>query len=417
MTKPKAPRGAGDVLPPASELLTELEDSARALFDRFGYTRIETPLFEHTEIFQRAAGETSEVVLEKQMYTFTDPRGRSFSLRPEATAGIARAVVEHDLAKQSQLHRLYLMGWMFRYERPQKGRARQFHQINTEVVGSAEPTIDAELVVLAKHFFDAIGLSPKIHLNSMGDPADRERYFPVLREALGDKAEDMCDDCHVRLKNNPLRVFDCKVPACRKILRSEQIPPITEFLCDECRAHYRSVQEILESVGVAWVEDPYLVRGFDYYTRTVFEFDLEGFGARSVVCGGGRYDGLIELLGGPPTPAAGFAIGSEPVMVALRESRQAPSRGPDVFVVWMEGLASVAMAAALDLRTAGRRVVVADAPRSMKSQLREANRLGARFAVILGPDEVAKRVATVRDLGSSEQREVALDSLVDELAT
>ncbi|MGH2758586.1 MAG: histidine--tRNA ligase [Actinomycetota bacterium] len=416
MTKPKAPRGAGDLLPASSELLNELEDTARALFDRFGYQRIETPLFEHTEVFQRAAGKTSEVVLEKQMYSFTDTRGRSFSLRPEATAGIARAVVEHDMTKQSALLRLYLMGWMFRYERPQRGRARQFHQIDAEAVGSAEPTIDAELIVLAKQFFDSVGLAPKILLSSMGDPADRERYFPVLREAIGDQAEDMCDDCHVRLKNNPLRVFDCKVPGCRKILRGEDIPSITDFLCDECRAHYRSVQEILEAVGVAWVEDRHLVRGFDYYTRTVFEFDLEGFGARSVVCGGGRYDGLIELLGGPSTPAAGFAVGTEPVMVALREARRPETRGPDVFVAWMEGLAGVAMALALDLRRAGRRVVVADASRSLRSQLREANRLGAGQAVILGPDEVAKRVATVRDLGSSEQREVALDALVQELS-
>lgn len=416
MTKPKAPRGAGDLLPPASELLTELEDAARALFDRFGYRRLETPLFESTEVFQRAAGETAEVVLEKQMYTFSDPRGRSLSLRPEATGGIARAVVEHDLAKQNALHRLYLMGWMFRYERPQKGRTRQFHQIDAEAIGSAEPTIDAELIVLAKQFFDAIGLAPTLHLNSMGDPADRERYFPVLREALGEQAEDMCEDCHVRLKNNPLRVFDCKVPTCRKILRSKEVPTIIEYICDDCRAHYRSVQEVLETVGVTWIEDPHLVRGFDYYTRTVFEFDLEGFGARSIVGAGGRYDGLIELLGGPPTPGAGFAIGTEPVMVALRESRNVEAPAPEVFVVWMEGLASVAMAAALDLRRAGRRVVVADAPRSLRSQLREANRLRARAAVILGPDEVAKRAATVRDLTSGEQREVALDSLVAELA-
>ncbi len=418
MTRPSAPRGTTDLVPPESELLTGLEDSARSLFDRFGYRRIETPTFEHTEVFQRAAGETSEVVLEKQMYSFSDSRDRSFSLRPEATAGIARAVVEHDLTKHgASPHRLFLMGWMFRHERPQKGRARQFHQIDAEVVGSAEPTIDAELIVLAKQFFDAIGLSPKILLNSMGHPADRERYFPVLREALGDRAEDMCDDCHVRLKNNPLRVFDCKVPGCRKILRSDDIPSITDFLCDDCLAHYRSVQEILEAVGVAWIEDQHLVRGFDYYTRTVFEFDLEGFGARSVVCGGGRYDGLIELLGGPPTPAAGFAIGTEPIMVALRESRTPEVRGPDVFVAWLEGLASVAMAAALDLRRAGQRVVVADAPRSLRSQLREANRSNARLAVILGPDEVAKGVATVRDLDSGDQREVALDSLVKELAT
>lgn len=417
MTKQKAPRGAPDLLPDDAELLTELEDLARTLFDRFGYRRLETPIFEHTEVFQRAAGETSEVVLEKQMYTFTDRRDRSFSLRPEGTAGIARAVIEHDLAKREALPlRLYLMGWMFRYERPQKGRTRQFHQIDAEAVGSAEPMMDAELILLASRFYDAIGLKPTLHINSMGDPADRERYFPVLREAIGDRAEQMCEDCHVRLKNNPLRVFDCKVAACRKILRSKDIPPITEFLCDECKAHYAGVQEILEAVGSTWVDDPHLVRGFDYYTRTVFEFDLEGFGARSVVGAGGRYDGLIELLGGAPTPAVGFAIGTEPVMVALRERRDHTTQEPDVFIVWMDGLASVATATALDLRAAGIRTVVADASRSLKAQLRSADRLGAGTAVILGPDELARSVATVRDMSTSEQREVALNDLVKELS-
>jgi histidyl-tRNA synthetase len=413
----KAPRGAPDLVPPDSELLTEVEDAARSLFDRYGYRRIETPLFESTDVFQRAAGDASDIVLDKQMYTFTDRRDRSLSLRPEATAGIARAYVEHDLGKRlTPPVRLSMLGWMFRYERPQKGRNRQFHQIDAECIGSAEPIVDAELIVLASQFFDAVGLAPQLMLNSMGDPADRERYFPVLREALGDKVEDMCKDCHVRLERNPLRVFDCKVPGCRKILRGD-IPPITEFLCDECRAHFESVQEILESVGIAWKNDPHLVRGFDYYTRTVFEFVLEGFGARGTVCGGGRYDGLIELLGGPSTPASGFAIGTEPVLVSLREQRdELKGWRPDVYVIWMDGLASVAMASALDLRSAGLRVTVSDESKTMRAQLRAADRSEATRAVILGTDEVAKGVATVKDLGSGEQREVPLDSLVKELA-
>ena len=413
----KAPRGVPDVAPPDSELMTEVEDAARALFDRYGYRRIETPLFEATDVFQRSAGDVSDIVLEKQMYTFTDRRDRSFSLRPEGTAGIARAYVEHDLGKKlgSPL-RLSMLGWMFRYERPQKGRTRQFHQIDAECIGSGEPLVDAELILLAAQFFESVGLSPELMLNSMGDPADRERYFPVLREALGDKIEDMCDECHVRLEKNPLRVFDCKVPACRKILRSGDVPPITEYLSEECRAHFASVQEILETVGVAWKSDPYLVRGFDYYTRTVFEFVLEGFGARGTVCAGGRYDGLVELLGGPPTPASGFAIGTEPTLVALREQR-GPAKGwrPDVYVIWMDGLASVAMASALDFRKAGLRVTLADEPKSMRAQLRAADKSGAEKAVIFGADEVARSVATVKDLASGEQREVAFDTLVAEL--
>ncbi len=413
----KGPRGVPDLFPPASELLTEVEDAARALFDRYGYRRIETPMFESTDVFQRAAGVASDVVLNKEMYTFEDRRGRSYSLRPEGTAGIARAYVEHDLGKKLALPvRLQTMSWFFRYERPQKGRTRQFHQIDAECIGSADPVIDAELIALASQFFDAIGLEPQLLLNSMGHPADREAYFPVLRESLGDKIDDMCKDCHVRLENNPLRVFDCKVPTCRTILRGD-VPPITEFLCDDCRNHFASVQEILESIGIGWKNDPHLVRGFDYYTRTVFEFVLEGFGARGTVCGGGRYDGLIELLGGPPTPAAGFAVGTEPVMVSLRDSRELGGMKPDVFVVWMEGLASIAMATALDLRKVGLRVLVADEPKSMRAAFRAADRSGASHAVILGPQEVASAKATVKDLVSGDQREVALDALVKELSS
>jgi histidyl-tRNA synthetase len=415
--RPKAPRGVPDLVPPASALLTEVEDAARSLFERYGYQRIETPVFESTDVFQRAVGDASEVVLNKEMFTFSDRRDRSYSLRPEATAGIARAYVENDLGKKlAPPVRLSLMGWMFRYERPQKGRQRQFHQIDAECIGSAEPVIDAELIVLASQFFSAIGLEPTLLLNSMGHPADREAYFPVLREALGDKADDMCKDCHVRLEKNPLRVFDCKVPTCRRILRGD-VPPITEFLCEDCRNHFASVQEILESVGVAWKNDPHLVRGFDYYTRTVFEFVLEGFGARGTVCGGGRYDGLIELLGGPPTPAAGFAVGTEPVLVSLRETRELEGAKPDVYVIWMDGLASIGMATALDLRRSGLRVILADEAKSMRAQLRAADRSGARTAVILGTDEVAKGVVTVKDLSSGDQREVAMERLAAEVAS
>jgi histidyl-tRNA synthetase len=414
----KGPRGVPDLVPPASELLTEVEDVARSLFERYGYRRIETPLFESTDVFQRAAGDASDIVLDKQMFTFADRRDRSYSLRPEATAGIARAYTEQNLGdKLAPPVRLSLMGWMFRYERPQKGRTRQFHQIDAEVIGSAEAIIDAELIALASEFFVAIGLDPELQLNSMGHPDDREAYFPVLKEAIGDKVDDMCKDCHVRLEKNPLRVFDCKVPTCKRILRGD-VPPITEFLCEDCRNHFASVQQILETLGIPWKNDPYLVRGLDYYTRTVFEFVLEGFGARGTVCAGGRYDGLIETLGGKSTPAVGFAIGSEPVLVALREARGEPeATTPDVFVVWMEGLASIAMATALDLRKAGLRVLVADEPKSMKAALRAADRSGAPRAVILGAEEIAKGVATVKALATGDQREIALDALVKEFTS
>ena len=413
----KAPRGAPDLLPPASGLLNKLEATGRKLFDAYGYKRIETPLFEHTEVFERAAGESSDVVLDKQMYTFNDRRERSLTLRPEGTAGICRAFVEHGLGGTMPLPiRLYEMSWMFRYERPQKGRNRQFHQIDAECIGSAEPIIDAELLILAWQFLKEIGVETTLLLNSMGHPADRAAYFDALRAALGDRIDDMCDDCHVRLEKNPLRVFDCKVPTCKEILRSGDIPPIVEYICDDCRAHFNEVQEILESVGMTWKNDPYLVRGFDYYTRTVFEFEAEGFGARGTVCAGGRYDGLIELLGGPPTPAVGLAIGSEPLMVIMKERGDVEDAGPDVYVIWMEGLSSVATAVALDLRAAGKTVRVSDAPKKIGSQLKTADRVGARKAVILGSDEVARGVAKLKDMESGDEEEVALSELKARLA-
>ncbi len=418
MARPSAPRGLPDVVPPASEHLEEAEALARSLFDRYGYRRIEPPVMEYTEVFQRAAGDSSEVVLDKQMYTFTDRSDRSLTLRPEGTAGVVRAFIENDLGKKlPQPVRLFTIGPMFRYERPQKGRDRQFEQIDVECIGSASPVIDAEQLVLASEFFERLGLEVQLNLNSMGDLADREKYWPVLREALSDKIEDMCDDCHVRLEKNPLRVFDCKVPECRKILRAGDIPPISEFLGEESRAHYEALQEMLETLGIAWKDAPHLVRGFDYYTRTVFEFDIPSLGGRPTVCAGGRYDGLVEQLGGAPTPAIGFAIGVTPTLIAMEEKEAAKPWQPELFVVWTEGVASVALATATDLRRAGLRVAMSDEAKSFRSQLRSAERLGARTVVIVGADEVARRVAKIKDMMSGDEREVALDGLVKELRT
>jgi histidyl-tRNA synthetase len=416
VARPSAPRGLPDVVPPASEYLEEVEALARSLFDRYGYRRIDTPVMEYTEVFQRAAGDSSEVVLDKQMYTFTDRRERSLTLRPEGTAGVVRAYIENDLGKKLPLPvRLFEIGPMFRYERPQKGRDRQFEQIDVEAIGSASPMVDAEMIVLAGEFFERLGLDVQLSLNSMGDPADRERYYPVLREALADTIDDMCDDCHTRLKVNPLRVFDCKQPTCRKILRGSDIPPISEFLGDASRAHYGALQSALEALGIAWKDAPHLVRGFDYYTRTVFEFDMPSLGGRPTVCAGGRYDGLVQQLGGPPTPAIGFAIGVAPTLVALLERRAPEPWKPDVFVVWTEGVGAVALATATDLRRGGLRVTVSDEAKSFKSQFRHAERLGAARVVILGSDEIARRVAKVKDMSSGDEREVLLDDLVKEL--
>lgn len=419
MTRFKAPRGAPDVLPPASELLAEVEALARVLFDRYGYRRIDTPAFEHTEVFLRTVGESSDIV-RKEMYTFFDRSGRSLTLRPEGTAPVVRAFVEHNLAGSMPLPvRLSYLGPMFRYERPQSGRTRQFLQIGVEALGSAAPAVDAEVIVLAAELFAGLGLAPELLLNSMGCRADQQAYARSLQEMLAPHGDAMCDDCEQRLRTNPLRVFDCKVPGCREILASGEIVAISESLCEDCTAHFEAVQRILEALGVAWRNDPSLVRGFDYYTRTVFEFDLASLGSRSAVAGGGRYDGLVEELGGAPLPGVGLAVGVEPTMVALRSRREPSGWTPDVFVAWLaDDLAPVAMALSRDLRAAGLRVTTADdASRSLKAQLRTADRMGAARVVILGPDEVGRGAAAVRDLGAQTQEEIPLTDVVRTIAS
>jgi histidyl-tRNA synthetase len=411
MARFKAPRGVPDVLPPTSELFSEVESLARRLFESYGYRRIETPVFEHTDLFARTAGESSDVIVQKQMFTFPDARGRSLTLRPEGTAGVVRAYVEHhpDQTLGSPV-RLWYSGPFFRYERPAKGVDRQYFSVGVECIGSASPVTDAEVIALSTQFFSAAGLSPQLQLNTIGCPEDRKRYFPALREALEPYIDEMDDDCHRRLETNPMRVFDCKVPHDRKIVR-EHAPTIREYICAECKEHFAAVESMLEALGIAWTDAPDLVRGLDYYTRTVFEYVVPNFPSPG---GGGRYDLLVEELGGPTTPATGFGLGLSRTVTLLSEGYE-PTWYVDAHVVWLEGLAEIAMATAMDLRRVGLRVTMSDEARSLRSQLREADRLSARRAVILGPDEFAKRVATVRDLGSGEQREIALDALAREL--
>jgi histidyl-tRNA synthetase len=413
MAEIQGPRGVPDLLPPESEVLVEMEDAARSLFERFGYRPIEMPIFEHTELFARAAGDSADVIVQKQMYTFEDAGGRSISLRPEGTAGAVRAYVAlRPDQKLGSPVRLYYIGPMFRYERPAKGVYRQFFQAGVEYIGSSSPSVDAEVIVLAKQFYEAIGATPDLLLNTLGCPDDRTRYLEVLKAALSKHLDDLCDDCHRRLETNPMRVFDCKVPADQKIIR-KYAPTIREYICDACKEHHTAVERTLESLGVAWVDSPDLVRGLDYYTRTVFEFVVKGF---PTIGAGGRYDLLIEQLGGPSTPAIGFALGLTRTMNALGRKEPLKPWSVDVHVVWLSDLSEVAVATAMDLRRAGLRVTVSDDARSMRSQMREAERLGAARVVILGPDEVSRRVAKIKDMGTGEEREVALDQLTKEFS-
>jgi histidyl-tRNA synthetase len=388
-----------------------LEETARALFDRYGYRRIETPIFEHTELFERTVGEGSDVVVQKQMFTFPDAGGRSLTLRPEGTAGVARAFIDKrpDNTLGSPV-RLYYIGPLFRHERPAKGVFRQYVTAGVECIGSASPVLDAEIIALAVQFYAAAGVAPTLLLNTLGCPNDRPAYLEALRKALGKYLDELCDDCHRRFEINPMRMLDCKVPEDRALVR-KHAPVIRDWVCAECKEHHATVERMLEALGIASKDDPFLVRGLDYYTRTVFEFVVDGI---PTLGAGGRYDLLVEQLGGPPTPAVGFGLGVSRTMVAIGD-RESAWR-PDVHVVWLPDVPpEVALATAMDLRNSGLRVTVSDDARSMRSQMNEANRLGAVRAVILGPDEVSRKVAKVKDMESGQEREIAFDALVAEL--
>ncbi|MBR5908455.1 MAG: histidine--tRNA ligase, partial [Schwartzia sp.] len=307
----QAPRGTKDILPDSVERWRYVEEKIRDLCERFGYREIRTPLFEHTELFQRGIGDTTDVV-EKEMYTFTDRGGRSITLRPENTAAAVRAYLEHKLYAEDALTKLFYIGSMFRFDRPQKGRFREFHQFGVEALGEASPAVDAEIILLAVRFLQSLGLKElSLSINSVGDPACRPVYRQKLKDFFKEKLDGLCDDCRSRYDRNPMRLLDCKNPKCHEL--SVGAPEISDCLCDECAEHFEKVKSYLKAAGVEYTCDPRLVRGLDYYTKTAFEIKYEPLGAQSAVAGGGRYDGLVEEIGGNSTPAVGFAVGLERV--------------------------------------------------------------------------------------------------------
>jgi histidyl-tRNA synthetase len=400
----QAMRGTRDVLPGEVEAWQALEETARATSSRYGYREIRTPLFEATDLFARGVGESTDIV-RREMYTFPDRKGRSVTLRPEGTAGVARALIEAGWTQPGQVHKLFYLGAMFRYDRPQAGRYRQFHQWGAEVVGSASPAADVETILLLVDFLESLGLAGlAVKVNSVGDADCRPRFQERLREALAPHRDSLCADCRERLERNPLRVFDCKVPGCRAIVLG--LPSMLEALCDACRAHFAAVRAGLDAAGVRYEVDPALVRGLDYYTRTAYEVHHGEVGAQSAVGGGGRYDGLIHLLGGPEVPAVGFSLGIERTLLALTEEGRAIDRAtPAVYVVRGAGLGEDALRLVQALRR--RFAVHTDYDdRPFGAQLRHADKLGARVAVILGEDEARAGEVTVKDLTSGEQRRV-----------
>jgi histidyl-tRNA synthetase len=406
----RAVRGTHDILPDEIPAWQEVERAARELFARYGYREIRTPVFEETELFARSIGTETDIVA-KEMYTFEDRDGASLTLRPEATAGIVRAAIEHDLVRADPALKVWALGPMFRRERPQKGRYRQFHQVDVEAIGFTSPTVDVEVVELALAYLERCGLRQhELVLNSVGDQRCRPAYVEKLRAALRGHASRLCADCRRRADTNPLRVLDCKVPEDQEIVDS--LPRITEHLCAECRDHFDEVKRQLGLLDIAYRLSPRLVRGLDYYVRTTFEVLSGELGAQNSVLGGGRYDGLVRDLGGPDVAGIGFAVGMERLALLL-PAREAPGRC-DVFLAPL-------VPAALDralllqrrLREAGLRAMLDPEGRSFKSRMKQADKLGARLVAILGEDEMARGVWTVRDMSRSAQEDVPADAVLD----
>jgi histidyl-tRNA synthetase len=400
------------MLPETAALWEHLTRIAQDLFATFGYEPVYTPLFEHTEVFTRGIGEATDIV-SKEMYTFEDKGGRSITLRPEGTASVVRAALEHQLAANGQAAKLYYAGAMFRYERPQKGRMRQFWQIGAELLGAAEPSADAELITLLWRFFEACGIpadNMRLLLNSMGDENCRPAYRDKVAAYIRDHAGGLCEECNRRADTNPLRAFDCKNPGCREIMAGA--PLLRDELCDECAAHYSAVKGYLDGLDIPYVEDPSLVRGLDYYTRTVFEVQADaGLGSQNAIGGGGRYDRLTQEYGGPATPGLGFALGFERTALAMEAAGAKPRSHPraEVYVAVVDSSVGKAAFAALSaLRDAGIAAEADHQGRTLKSQFKQADKLGARLVLVIGPDELDAGEATLRDMSTKAETRVAI---------
>jgi histidyl-tRNA synthetase len=408
----KAIRGTRDILPPDTALWNFVESAVRDVFRSYNFQEIRTPIFESTELFARGVGEETDIV-SKEMYTWEDrgraesDKGQSLTLRPEATAGIVRAYIEHKLWDRG-LNKLYLIGPMFRRERPQKGRYRQFYQIDAEVIGppssgSDSPARDAEVIEMLATLLDRLGITGwTLQLNSVGCPNDREQFNAALRKALEPVVGKMCADCQRRAVTNPLRVFDCKVPEDQPII--EKLPRISQFLDEPCRKHFEAVQEILRSVGVDFHINDRLVRGLDYYTRTAFEFTHGALGAQNAILGGGRYDGLSEALGGPPAPGIGFAIGEDRLVMSLQEAAESVLKKPDVYVAPLgAGMDREAARLARQLRRHDLIVDLGDENFRLKKSFEAATRVAAKYILIVGENEVKADAFALKNLASGEQ--------------
>ena len=410
------PKGTKDVLPNESYKWHYVENIVRDITEKYGFLEIRTPTFEHTELFLRGVGETTDIV-NKEMYTFEDKGKRSITLKPEGTAGVARSFVENGLSEMPQPMKMYYITPVFRYERPQAGRLREHHQFGVELYGSDSPYADVEVISIAKALFDRVGITNlELNINSIGCPSCRAEYNKALKEYLNDQIENLCPTCKERLDKNPLRILDCKEERCKHITLNA--PKVLDYLCDDCKTHHEKVQEILSSIGIEFKVNPNIVRGLDYYTKTVFEFVSMSIGAQGTVCGGGRYNNLVKEVGGKPTPAVGFGMGIERLIMVL-ESLGLSVGEIEVPAVYIAPLSQNEMMYSYDivnkLRAKG---VSADTDimgRSLKAQMKYAGKKGYKFVVVLGESEIKEGIAKLKIMATGEEVVMEINNLAEEI--
>ena len=407
------PKGTKDILPKDVYKWQNVEELFRKTAEKYGFTEIRTPIIEHTELFARGIGDTTDVV-QKEMYTF-EIAGRSLTLKPEGTAGVGRSFIENKLYAEGLPAKFYYITPCYRYEKMQKGRQREFHQFGIEVFGSDKMSADAEVILLAYDFLTACGIDDvKLHINSIGCPKCRGEYRKALQDFLRPNYDLLCDTCKSRFERNPMRILDCKSPECKKL--TVGAPKMLDYLCEDCRNAFEEVKKLLDIYGVPYEVDPGIVRGLDYYTKTAFEFVSEKLGSQSTVCGGGRYDHLIEELGGPATCGVGFGLGIERLLL-IREASGIEEKQPSSCDVLVAGLGDAAKEYAMKLtkqmRASGIRVIIDVMERGLKAQFKYADRIGAKYVVVIGDDELAKGVFTLRDMANSAQCEVPKEELIE----